>query len=67
MSKILGFILGAVLGALVFLLIRLCFGWGLTVIPFIELFVQLLPGLVSGGILGVKFHRAIEKAVHSFW
>ena len=48
-------------------LIRLGFGWGLTVIPINELLVQILPGLFAGGILGVKFHRVIERAVHSFW
>jgi hypothetical protein len=67
MSKILGFIVGAVFGAFAFSLIRLGFGWGLTVIPINELLVQILPGLFAGGILGVKFHRVIERAVHSFW
>ena len=41
-------------------------GLGLTIIPLGILFVQLSPGIISGGILGVIFPRVFKYGLFVF-
>lgn len=67
MSKAFGFFAGGVIGTLLFLVLRLVLGLGLTVVPVSELLLELLPGFIVGCLLGYKFHRTVGRAVDFFW
>lgn len=52
-----GVIGGMIAGVILFAIARISLDWGLTLFPLGELFFQLLPGIILGGILGAMFPR----------
>ena len=66
MDRLLGLLGGLVIGIVICAIIRFTMGLGLTIIPLGILFVQLSPGIISGGILGVIFPRVFKYGLFVF-
>jgi len=68
--RIFGAIGGALLGAIVWAIIKANYLGGLDLLPISTLLIQLLPGIIIGGILGFIFYRLFsylfEAIVHTF-